>query len=625
MEISHTILTDRGMNNKNGCFFCSNMRKDPKGGMMADYKLSALDVRESGETTEWMSQMRKFVQREYNNDINVFSKDDNGDIYIRDELGTNIFRAINYSQTAGWSKGLEVDVNNEVVYAGSQYVGRTVTSKLNGALALGATTIDVIDASGFPSSGYCFIKDDFNGETVLYTGKTANQLTGVTRGEFNTSITAHDDGREIIAFDDDWKDLGSSEIYDFRPMIRVENYTLIGNMDKIAGYKETDGSDFSTNLLDLPTGCKIVDFSTILTGTGIQVLIAVNAGNKGKIFVWKIGESSWDRVIEIEENIKKIHKTLVACASGLYETDGYTLQLIAVLPDDEEEPRSSDFDVYDMVTKENLLLITANCDQFDRNRTGLWILDLIDKNWYYVLPSSYGIYNLDMGAIFISSNWKIFVSHSYNIGAIDLLSTSAQLRGNYYQVIYNPKTSKTLQLKQLKLNIDTKIKQYFNDKNVKFDYIIRYYDFKKPFLQYSQIKEASAINQLILYNTYGKPAVGDRVEVIERSAITEADIAGAPRNITAVSDAGGKYTLTLDENLPAIPTANNQLVLIHSLKKIKKISIDSSEIDFKDFKIAVEDLPEYKKLLLEIEFRVTDGHPGPRLNSIEIISNVLKV
>ena len=120
-KVTHTIYTNKGMNNKDGCYFCSNMRKDPKGGMMADYKLSIWDVKTASTKTEWMSYMVNFVQREYNNDISIFSKDSvYGDIYVRDELGTSIFRAMDYSQTASTSRGLAVESYGRLSCHGSQ-------------------------------------------------------------------------------------------------------------------------------------------------------------------------------------------------------------------------------------------------------------------------------------------------------------------------------------------------------------------------------------------------------------------------------------------------------------------------------------------------------------------------
>lgn len=248
-------------------------------------------------------------------------------------------------------------------------------------------------------------------------------------------------------------------------------------------------------------------------------------------------------------------------------------------------------------------------------------MDLEDKSWYYILPSNYGTYNQNFGAMFISSEWGILVSHDYNLGAIDKLRTQAAARGNYYQLVYTPPDAKTYKLQTITLNLYTKLKTYFNDTDFNFDIIVRYYDFKRPFLQYSQIAAVSSTSQLIiseLAGTYGKPVVGDRVEVIERSDATEADIAAAPRNVTAISTAASKHTLTLDEVLPDTPTADDQYVLINPLKKIKKITISGSEINPEDLRIPVPNMPEFKKLMIEVEIRYTETGQSVGLASLDL-------
>jgi len=61
--------------------------------------------------------------------------------------------------------------------------------KLSGAISGTQTTIPLVDASAFPSSGYAVIGDMTDWEIVNYTGKTADTLTGVTRGVLGTNKT----------------------------------------------------------------------------------------------------------------------------------------------------------------------------------------------------------------------------------------------------------------------------------------------------------------------------------------------------------------------------------------------------------------------------------------------------
>ena len=156
------------------------------------------------------------------------------------------------------------------------------------------------------------------------------------------------------------------------------------------------------------------------------------------------------------------------------------------------------------------------------------------------------------------------------------------------------------------------------------------YDFKRPFLQIAQTKEASSAKNIIIISSgAGVPEVGDRVEIIQNNSESYVDVAGAPRNITAVTAGTGKYTLTLDDDLPAqidaTTGAASLRVLFHPLKKIQKISIADSEINLKDLIITAEDQQDYKKLIIEVEIRNNDTGISTRLNSIEVVSEVLNI
>ena len=635
-EVSHLIKTDFGMH-KDGAFFCANMRKGSNGGILADYSLANFATKTASTKTANLSTILGWAQREYGSQLTgkttTFGKDSGGRIFAIDKDGSAIHQCLVNSKTDGVARGIATDPHNEVVISSSRYLGRTVTSTLDGAIAIDATEVDVADATGFPASGYIFIKDNLGGETLQYTGISTNQLTGVTRGKYNTTAATHATGKEVIAFDDDWKDLGANQALNVRPIIKSEDTILVGNVNTVAGYSESDGSDWDTAKLTLPSDCDIVDFSEILTGSGLRIIIAANRGARGSLFIWdREGGDEWEREIPLEENIQRLHKTYVGLATGVYETDGYGISLVKSLPDDDQEIRSADFDIQDIKSKGNFLLITANNGQFDRNRSGLWVLDLTNSVWYYILPSNYASYGTSYGAIFISSSWQILIGTNYNEGAVDSLTTTAKARGNYYQIIYDPQArmggNPTLLLKQLKLDIDNKLKQYYNNNDLDFEVIARVYDFKRPFLQYAQTSAASsAKSEIVISSALGVPEVGDRVEIISRSYVSYSDVAGAPRNVTAVVAGTGKYTITLDDDLPALIDASTgtavQTLLINPLKKIQKIEVDDASVNLKELIITAKDQQEYKKLIIEIEFRCNDTGIAPRLNSIEVLSEVL--
>ena len=89
---------------------------------------------------------------------------------------------------------------------------------LNGNISATATTITLADASAFPTSGFIVIEKrdtdptsatygDIQDETIEYTGKSSNDLTGCTRGTSapaygrtysNTTASSHNSGAKVF-------------------------------------------------------------------------------------------------------------------------------------------------------------------------------------------------------------------------------------------------------------------------------------------------------------------------------------------------------------------------------------------------------------------------------------------
>jgi hypothetical protein len=87
-----------------------------------------------------------------------------------------------------------------------------LNTTLNGNITNSDTTITLTDASSFPTSGYIVIISTdattglYNSETIKYTGKSSNDLTGCTRGSAapsygktpeSTTAVAHTSGAKV--------------------------------------------------------------------------------------------------------------------------------------------------------------------------------------------------------------------------------------------------------------------------------------------------------------------------------------------------------------------------------------------------------------------------------------------
>jgi hypothetical protein len=84
----------------------------------------------------------------------------------------------------------------DVLLSFKDYNSITNETTLNGAISAAATSVILTDATSFPSSGTILI----GAELITYTGKTANTLTGCSRGASSTTAATHADDKKIINY-----------------------------------------------------------------------------------------------------------------------------------------------------------------------------------------------------------------------------------------------------------------------------------------------------------------------------------------------------------------------------------------------------------------------------------------
>lgn len=92
--------------------------------------------------------------------------------------------------------GLNVGVGG-TGYGAGLFGGTTASAlanQLNGNISNSDTTITLLDASSFPTSGTILI----NSELITYSGKSSNDLTGCTRGTNGTTADAHTSGDAVL-------------------------------------------------------------------------------------------------------------------------------------------------------------------------------------------------------------------------------------------------------------------------------------------------------------------------------------------------------------------------------------------------------------------------------------------
>ena len=124
-----------------------------------------------------------------------------------------------------------------------------LNTTLNGDITSTATTVTLTDASEFPTSGYIVIEKFnsvtgvFESETIEYTGKSTNDLTGCTRGTASPSYGATPVNTEAVDHTSGAKIYGSY-------IITIVESSFINDANSV----ETYSNSFTCTLVNAATG-----------------------------------------------------------------------------------------------------------------------------------------------------------------------------------------------------------------------------------------------------------------------------------------------------------------------------------------------------------------------------------
>jgi len=629
------IPLNRGMNKNGGAFFCQNIAPARDDGVYAGLSLTVVSQKTStSAVTDYLTTLSNFAQL---GDFNtyaatqIFGKDQtSGDIHLINYTGTYICKAADYGQTNGAAIGICVSPQGELLYSGSQYIGKAFTTTLSGEFAASANTCDLTSASDFPNAGYGLVVEGNSltkCEVFQWTGKSSNQLTGVTRGKYNTTNQTHAAGSEVFFFDDDWKNLGASDTSSKRIMKTWEDKTLIANGRYVATIDSSGTLD--ADALVLPTGYAVVDFGFLPTGSSSKILVCANKDETGSIFVWDGTDTKYMTQINLE-NISRAEGYYIATELGVYTCNGATVDLFWRAPDSDTSVFGKRFLVNDIKEKGEYVLIAGGWAASIRGMNGVWVVSKESRDSYFLTGGGLGKYNPLIYSIFNSSEYVTIFGSYYNGGAIEKLQNYPLANGSQYWYLFKPANAQTIKLKQIKLNIGTETSfDPYPHGDFNFDAVVRYYDFTRPFYQRNQLEAGNAETDAgtLVISDLCTPQVGDRIEIVGRDYASYLN-AGCPRNITAVTAGSGKYTLTLDEDLPTATTTGTYNsggdVSIIPLKKAGKVSVNG-DIFLQDLSFDIPDQPEGKKFIFEIEIRNNDTtiRTIPELNYMEVYYDII--
>ena len=631
------IPLNRGMNKSGGAYFCQNIAPARDDGVSAGLSLYAHSNKSTVATSVnyYMSPIYEFAQDgtyDTFNAMSIWGRDYYGDIHLMNYIGTYICKAADYGQTNDVARGMCVDPNGDLIYAGSRYIGKAFETTLSATCAVAATTCSLTSTASFGASGYVLFRDATiaNSEVVQYTGKSASGLTGLTRARYNTTDRQHLSTTKVYYFDDDWKDLGADNATSYRSMKNWENKTLIANGRYVA---TLTGDTLDADALILPEGYDVRDFGFLPTGSTSKILVCANKDEEGSIFVWDGKDNTWITQIKME-NISCADGYYIATDLGVYECNGATVNCVWRSPDSDNTISGRRFQISYIKERGDYVLIVGAYNAYLRGASGLYIYSKNTGDTFFVADNGLGKYDTNMFSILSSSERVVLVGSDYCGGSIQRLQNYPLANGSQYWYLFKPANAQTIKLKKVKLNIGSDLGYYTNPHDdFYFDVVVRYSDFTRPFYRYSQLKagasETTGSSLVLNSGTLSIPEVGDRVEIIARNYSTDSANAGCPRNITAVVSATDSYVVSLDEDLPYSTTAtqynDSSMCSLVALKKAGKISVNG-DIFLKDLSFNIPDQPEGKKFMFEIEVRVHDTNITycPELNYMEVYYDIVE-
>lgn len=140
----------------------------------------------------------------------------------------------------------------------------TVSSTLNGAINNSVTSIALVNAASFPSSGTAFIDD----EEITWSGKSTNTLTGVTRGANGTTAASHLTGATIF-------------VPKYSGLVRDASDSTFRLFKDITGLSPTSTIDFtSATYSDLYVGALVMPGSSSnITVNTDKFTVTASSGN----------------------------------------------------------------------------------------------------------------------------------------------------------------------------------------------------------------------------------------------------------------------------------------------------------------------------------------------------------
>lgn len=553
-----------------------------------------------------------FTQGLLNSVNNVVGVDENGYLY-KSVGGTAPYSLFYKPGVATSGNGLIFDQKNRLLYFTQQYIGKSEGADYSaGTIAVTNGNANVVGTGTTFTAGMV-------GKQILIGGTfyTVQLFTDATHVTLNTNYagsTASGLSYTIFtSFTDQYKDLGSANITTgLRPADTYEDWVVFPVYNGFAALNVQDDS-MSNPGITIPTGFSPAGVKAGRTG----ILLGFNFNNRGVVALWDPaqGVRSIAPWIWFNANVKCIVPVqttgawIVITSRGVYHTNGYAIETIVEgAPDDAANATSIFANVKPQgaeIIGKFLAFWGTNNANFNRNRDGLYLLNLETKAFEFAPVSNGCLRGVTGGAIFFDNGNKTHLSYATDnplkkfIGSLQNSKPSSAFVITEQLGRQSP-NSKAAEGVKLTVGVSTRITE--SSPQITFSVTAKIYNFKRPLWCNAQTNALSGATNILNINgsLFTGAQVGDEVTIVEGVN------AGQIRHITAIANQGTtSEQWTLDSALPN--NTENTIYLSRAAFQVIKKQTVSNLTELRDLYFDIKNRIKGKKFLVKFLFENLTG------------------
>lgn len=389
-------------------------------------------------------------------------------------------------------------------------------------------------------------------------------------------------------WDDDTFDLGTSyaTASDVHRFIPYDDITFITNGDYLAKI-DNDGTDFNASYKQLPQKY----LATCGASNGNLVLIGGKKWGRGILLLWNTTDAGWTNKIYFDKEISAIKSYkngwVFSSGSGLYYTNGYSIEVLDFLP---ETTALSNVSIkpYSFEVIDDKIVFAGAISPIINIKGGFYVYDIVNKTFSITPNHNNDYYTNSYGIIFKNTTGlgttQILTSYGYDDATSkyafsQLLLFSVNYSGDSYYVLPKITFSNKTTISDIKMKISLDKKDYIDYADKTADITIACSDGRDKFWSYlitnTELTNENQIQYDGTVSGYNNVSIGDMVLSLDGVN------AGESAFVESIANAGtNTETATLDADFTDNTEDARTLNVLPFRKFATKTVTDTQEIQF---------------------------------------------